>query len=201
MPLEIPSRPWEGVMMDFVTDLPESTASGYTGILVIVDRLTKMAIYLPCLKDINLPELAQLPFEHIICKREVPDNIVTDCDTQFTSRFWTRVCSHLSTDHRLSTAFHPQIDGQTECQNQMMEQYLRAFCNYEQDNWVELLLLAEFAYNNVIHASTRMTPFWANYHYHPVMQFKAPKQPSSLKSEIQADTFAAGLEETHQTLR
>jgi hypothetical protein len=75
-----------------------------------------------------------------------------------------------------------------------MEQYLRASCNYQQDNWVELLLLAEFAYNNVIHASTRMTPFWANYHYHPVMQFKAPKHISSLKSEIQADNFAAGLE-------
>jgi hypothetical protein len=82
-----------------------------------------------------------------------------------------------------------------------MEQYLRAFCNYEQDNWVELLPLAEFAYNNAIHASTRMTPFWANYHNHPVMQFNAPKQPSSLNSEIQADTFTAGLEETHQTLR
>jgi hypothetical protein len=82
-----------------------------------------------------------------------------------------------------------------------MEQYLRAFCNYEQDNWVELLPLAEFAYNNAIQASTRMTPFWANYDYHPVMQLKAPKQPSSLNSEIQADTFAAGLKETHQTLR
>ena len=81
-----------------------------------------------------------------------------------------------------------------------MEQYLRTFCNYEQDNWVELLPLAEFAYNHAIHASTRMTPFWANYHYHPVMQFKAPKQPSNLKSEIQADTMAAGLEETHRTL-
>jgi hypothetical protein len=82
-----------------------------------------------------------------------------------------------------------------------MEQDLRAFCNYDQDNWVELLPLAKFSYNNAIHASTRMTPFWENYHYHPVMQFKAPKQRSSLKSEIQADTFAAGLEETHKTLR
>jgi hypothetical protein len=181
--------------------LPESTASGYTGILVIVDRLTKMAIYLPCRKDINLPQLARLFFEHVICKRGVPDNIVTDRGTLFTSRFWNRVWSHLSTDHRLSTAFHPQTDGQTERQNQTMEQYLRALCNYKQDNWVELLPPAEFAYNNAIHASTRMTPFWANYHYHPVMHFQPPKQPSSLNSEIQADTFAAGLEETHQTLR
>jgi hypothetical protein len=82
-----------------------------------------------------------------------------------------------------------------------MEQYLRAFCNYEQDNWVELLPLAKFAYCNTIHVSMRMTPFWANYHYHLVMQFKARKQSSSLNSEIQADTFAAGVEETQQTLR
>jgi len=201
MLLEIPSRPWEGVTMDFVTDLPESTASGYTEILVIVDRLTEMAIYLPCRKDIDSPELARPFFEHVICKGGVADKIVTDRSTQFTSRFWTRVCSHWSTDNRLSTAFHPQTDGQTERQNQTMGQYLRAFCNYEQDNSVELLPLADFAYNNAIHASTRMTPFWANYQYHPVVQFKAPKQPSSLKSQIQADTFAAGLEETHQTLR
>jgi hypothetical protein len=71
--------------MDFVTDLPESMASGYTGILVIVDRLTKMAIDLVCRKDINLPELARHFFEHVICKRGVPDNIVTDRSTQFTS--------------------------------------------------------------------------------------------------------------------
>jgi len=200
MPLETPSWPWEGVKMNFVTDLPESTASGYTGILVIMDQLTKMAIYLPCRKDIDSPELVWLFFEHIICKRGVLDNIVTDRGTQFTSWFWTRVCSHLSTDHRHSTAFHPQKDGRTERRNQTMQEYLRAFCNYEQDNWVELLPLAEFAFNNAIHGSTRMTPFWADYHYHPVMQFKALKQPSSLKSKIQADSFAAGLEETHQTL-
>jgi hypothetical protein len=99
MPLETPSHPWEGVRMDFVTDFPESTASGYTGILVIMDRLTKMAIYLPWRNAIDSPELARLFFEHVICKRGVPDNIVTDRGTHFTSRFWTRVCSHLSTDH------------------------------------------------------------------------------------------------------
>jgi len=111
MPLETPSRPWEGVTMDFVTDLPDSMASGYTGILVIVDQLTKMAIDLVCWKDINLPELARLFFEHVICKRGVPDNMVTNRSTQFTSRYWTRVYSHLSTNQRLSTAFHPQMDG------------------------------------------------------------------------------------------
>jgi len=82
-----------------------------------------------------------------------------------------------------------------------MEQYLRAFCNYEQDNWVELLPLAEFAYNNSIHHSTCMTPFWANYHYHPSMQFKPPKVTSNLRTEIRADAMAAGLEETHRLLK
>jgi hypothetical protein len=145
MPIEPPNQPWEGVTMDFVTDLPESTESAYTGILVVVDRLTKMAIYLPCRKDVDSPELARTFFEEVICKHGVPSNIVTDRGSQFTSRFWNRVCSHLSIDHQLSTSFHPQTDGQTERQNQTMEQYLRAFATYEQDNWVDLLPLAEFA--------------------------------------------------------
>jgi len=187
--------------MDLVTDLPESTASGYTGILVIVDRLTKMAIYLPCRNNIDSPELAQMWSEHVICNRSVPDNIVTDRGKEFTSRFWKSVCSHLSINHRLSTAFHPQTDGQTERQNQTMEQYLQAFCNYEQDNWVELLPLAEFAYNNSVHHSTQMTQFWANNHYHPPMQFKTPKARSNMMSEVRADAEVSGMEETHRLLR
>jgi hypothetical protein len=73
--------------MDFVTDLPESTASGFTGILVVVDRLTKIKIYLPSQKYIDSPEPARMFFEHMICKHGVPDNIITDRGTQFTSRF------------------------------------------------------------------------------------------------------------------
>ena len=107
----------------------------------------------------------------------------------------------MSITHRLLTAFHPQTDRQTERRNQTMEQYLRAFCNYVQDNWVELLPLAEFAYNNSVHDSTITTPFWAVYHWHPEMQFEAPKAPANLKSEIQADAVLEGLEETHRLLR
>jgi len=141
-------------------------------------------------------------FEHVICKHGVPDKIITNRGTQFTSRFWTRVCSHLSINHRPSTAFHPQTDGQMERQNQTMEQYLRAFCNQEQDNWVELLPLPEFAYNNSMHASTRMTPFWALYNRNHQMQFQAPKPPAShLRSEIQADAVLKGLQEPHRVLR
>jgi hypothetical protein len=85
--------------MDFVTNLPESTASAYTGILVVVDRLRKMAIYLLFCKDVASPELARMFLEEVICRHGVPNNIVTDRGSQFTSQFWNRVCSHLSIDH------------------------------------------------------------------------------------------------------
>ncbi len=142
-------------------------------------------------------------FEQVICKHGIPDHIITDRGTQFTSRFWKRVCSYLTVDHRLSTAFHPQTDGQTERQNQTMEQYLRAFANYEQTNWVELLPLAEFAYNNSIHTTTRLTPFFANYGYHPEMQFKPPSELKSAKtpSERSADSFIDRLREAHTRLK
>jgi hypothetical protein len=89
--------------MDFVTDLPESTASAYTSILVVVDRLAKMAIYSPSRKDVDFPELTRMFFEEVITKQGVPSNIVTDRGSQFTSRFWNRMCSYLSIDYRLST--------------------------------------------------------------------------------------------------
>jgi len=89
--------------------------------LVIIDRLMKMAIFHPCRKNIDSPELAGIFFEHVICNRVIPENIVLDCREKFNSQFWNRDCSHLSINHRLSTACHPQIDGQTEQQNHGME--------------------------------------------------------------------------------
>ena len=110
------------------------------------------------------------------------------------------MCSHLSVDHRLSTAFHPQTDGQTERQNQTMEQYLRAYTNYEQNDWVQLLPLAQFAYNNALHASTRFTPFYANYGYNHTLQFKRPKA-TEIRAEQEADAFVDRLHSVHEQLR
>jgi len=89
MPLTPPARPWEGLTMDFVSDLPQSMALEYTGIMWIVDRLGEMVVYLPCRKDIDSPELAWMFFEHVLSKCSVPDNITTDCGKEFTSQFWT----------------------------------------------------------------------------------------------------------------
>jgi len=145
MPLPLLSRPWEGLMMDFVPDLPESTASEYAGIQVIVNGSTTMATHLPCRQAIDSQALARMLLQHVISMRGVQLNIIPDHDKEFTSRFWHRVGFHLSINHRLLTAFHPQTDGQTEQQNDTLRQYLPAICNYEQDNLVELLPLAQFA--------------------------------------------------------
>ena len=91
----------------------------------------------------------------------LPDSIVSDRGSVFTAKFWSSLCYHLKIKQKLSTAFHPQTDGQTERQNQTLEQYLRIYVNYQQDNWAELLPLAEFAYNNSHHSSLGASPFYA----------------------------------------
>lgn len=140
-------------------------------------------------------------FEHVICKGGVRDNFITDRGKEFTSRYWNQVCSHLRIPDYLSTTFHPQTDGQTEQQNPITEQYLRASSNYEVDNWVELLPLHEFAYNHSIHHSMCMIAFWANYHSHPWMQLEPPKVTLNFRTEIWADTMAVGLEVSHLLLK
>jgi hypothetical protein len=160
-----------------------------------------MAIHLLCHKDVDSPELAKMFFGEVICKHGVPSNIFTDRGSQFTSRFSNRVCSHLSIDHRLSTSFYPQTDGHTKRQNQTMEQYPRAFATYAQDNWVDLLPLAEFAYNNSVHVTTRLTPFFANYGYHPEMHFKPPLPDAWFRSEKAADERLGRLQTARDRLR
>ena len=97
---------------------------------------------------------------------------MTDKSSLFTSKFWSSLCYFLGVKRRLSTAFHPQTDGQTERQNSTMEAYLRAFVNFEQNDWARFLPMAEFAYNNAKNASTGYTPFELNCSYHPQMSYK-----------------------------
>ena len=165
-PLKIASMPWEQVSMDFITDLP--LTNGNEGIWVVVDRLTKMAHFVPVPKQTSSKDLAQLVINWIIRFHGVPEGITSDRGGQFNSAFWSEVCKELHTRLHLSTAFHPETDGQTEVTNKAVEKYLRAFCNYQQTNWDELLPLAEFAYNNEYHSAIKTSPFFANYGRHPV---------------------------------
>jgi transposase InsO family protein len=113
--------------MDFITDLP--TVRAKNSILVVVDRLTKMAHFTPCSKSITAKETAQLILDGIVRLHGLPEEIVSDRGPQFASKFWRRLFEFLGVDIRLSSTFHPETDGQTERTNQTLEQYLRCTVN------------------------------------------------------------------------
>jgi RNase H-like domain found in reverse transcriptase/Reverse transcriptase (RNA-dependent DNA polymerase)/Integrase zinc binding domain/Chromo (CHRromatin Organisation MOdifier) domain len=184
-PLPIPKRNWASVSMDFIVDLPLSR--NFDAIYVVVDRLSKMAHFIPTTIKTSAQETARLFFDNVFRLHGLPEDIVSDRGTQFTSKFFTSLMDLCSIQQNLSTAFHPQSDGQTERVNQTLEQYLRAYCDYQQDNWTDLLNLAEFAYNNSSHASTHVSPFYANYGYHPTFQLKVTRQtdPPAVQSYVQ----------------
>ena len=168
--------------MDFVTGLPQSADwrdDSYDSILVIVNWLMKMVHYEPVQTTITAPALAEVILNIVVRHHGLPDSIVSDRGSVFTSKFWSSLCYFLSIKRRLSTAFHPQTDGQTERQNSTIKAYLRAFVNYEKDNWTRLLPMAEFAYNNAKHASTGYTPFKLNCGYHPRISYEENVDPRS----------------------
>ena len=134
-----------------------------------VDRLTKMAHFAPCSTSTTADDLSDIFINSVFKLHGLPKQIISDRGPQFISHFWNSFCEKLQIKVSLSSAFHPQTDGQTERVNQTLEQYLRCFLSYNQDNWVSLLPLAEFAYNNANNASTGVSPFFANYGHHPRM--------------------------------
>ena len=168
-PIPVPSGPWKGITCDHIVDLPSS--NGFNCILVFVDRFTKMMHLVPSRKTDTSPDFAQMFVNNVVRHHGLPDSIISDRGTLFTSQFWTALSKLLGVKHRLSTSFHPQTDGQTERLNQTIEQYLRIFCNYQQDDWHSLLPVAEFAYNNSYQSTIKTSPFYANYGYHPRFTF------------------------------
>ena len=119
--------------MDFITDLPMS--QGYDAILVVIDRLTKISHFIPCYKDMNTRQFAKSFINEIFRLHGLPNDIIPDRGAIFTSDLWKETTKLLVIERRLSTAFHPQTDAQTERTNATREQYLRAYSNYQQDNW------------------------------------------------------------------
>jgi transposase InsO family protein len=126
-----------------------------------------MAHFIPCSSDITSEQTARLFADFVFKLHGLPASAISDRGPQFTSAFTRALCKILGIDQNLSTSFHPQTDGQTEHINAILEQYLRAYTNYQQDNWEELLTMAEFAYNNTVSSTTGLTPFFGNYGQHP----------------------------------
>jgi len=182
--------------MDFIAGLP--TSNGSDALWVIIDRLTKMGHFVACDGTMDPAGLADSFVRHVIRPHGLPTNIISDRGSLFTSRFWERVTEALSISRKLSTAFHPQTDGQTERGNATLEQYLRAYCNYQQNDWGKLLPIAEFCYNNTQAESTKVTPFFANYGYHPRFM---PDLSTHNKEIPEVSEYAAVLLALHEGLR
>ena len=195
-PLSIPSRPWSSVSLDWITDLPPSNY--HDAILVVVDRLTKQAHFIPTTKSMSAPDVAKLFVQHIIRVHGLPTSLVSDRDPVFTSHFWTRLLQLLGIHANRSSAFHPQTDGQTERLNSVLEQYLRIYCDYQQTDWASLLPLAEFSYNNSKHSATTLSPFFANYGFHPSMSL-LPTSPHSATPA--ADSYVQNLQQAQVVLQ
>ena len=161
-PLPVPPRPWAHITADFITGLPK-TKRGNNAIFVIVDRFSKMGIFLPCKDTVNSEDTANFIMKHVITKYGLPLRFTSDRGPQFASKFTKEICKMLGIEMAMSTAYHPQTDGQTERVNQELEQYLRCYVNYDQDDWDQYLHTAEYAYNNREHSSIKMSPFRAVY--------------------------------------
>ncbi|GJX86820.1 putative reverse transcriptase domain-containing protein [Tanacetum coccineum] len=159
---EIPVWKWERITMDFITKLPR-TPSGYDSIWVIVDRLTKSAHFIPMNEKYKMEKLTRLYLKEIVCRHGVPVSIILDRDPRFASRFWRSLQKSLGTNLDMSTAYHPETDGQSERTIQTLEDMLRACVIDFGSGWDKHLPLAEFSYNNSYHASIKAAPFEALY--------------------------------------
>jgi hypothetical protein len=161
-PLKVPEWKWEENCLDFTVGLPR-TRDGYDSIWVIVDRLTKVAHFIPMKTTYSGAQLAELYMSRIVCLHGVPKTIVSDRGTQFTSCFWKRLHESMDTKPNFSSVYHSQIDGQTKRTNQVLEDMLRACALKYGKGWDKNLPYAEFSYNNSYQASLKMALFEALY--------------------------------------
>jgi hypothetical protein len=176
------------ISMDLITALP-CTTNGYTAILVVVDYLTKMTHLIPTTTEVTAAGLALLFRKEVYHLHGLPKAIISDRDPRFTSDFWKALCSSLNINLNMSTAYHPETDGQTERVNQTIEVMLRFYVNYHTDNWDQFLDLVEYSYNNQVNASTTMSPFYANFGYLPTALWTTP-----------SDSFQTINQQIHDTL-
>ena len=166
-PLPVPGWRWESVSFDLIVKLPK-TSRGNDSICVFVDRLSKMVHLAPCKESMKAPGFARLFVWNVYRLHGLPKTLISDRGTHWNNQFWHGVCELLGVEHRMSTAYHPQTDGQTERVNRTLEDMLHHYVPAVRRDWDDLLACAEFAINNSWQESIQNTPFWVNYGQHPV---------------------------------
>jgi len=195
MPNEAPDKPWVHIIADFIVKLPLSR--DYDSILVVYNRLTKMVHFIPTTEKMSAEGLAVLFWDHVWKLHGLPESIISNRRAQFVAGLMKELNGMLGIETKLSTAFHPQTDGQTEQANQELEQYLRMFVDCCQEQWPDWLGTAEFAYNNKVNSSTKLLPFMANNGRNPRMGFEMRKKGKVLRAE----EFTAKMKEIQEEVQ
>lgn len=186
-PNSVPTQPWEVITIDFIMYLPKSidNKKTYDSIMVVVDRLTKRAHFYPISSKFGTKDLADILYTRVYPLHGLPRQIISDRGVQFASKLFKEFCQFLNIEHSMSTAYHPQTDGQTERVNQTLEQCLRWYVNsYRKDNWSRLLPTAEFAYNNVASETTRHSPFFVELGRHPLAGPSDQELPRTVNPDL-----------------
>ena len=162
----------------------------------------KMAHFIATNSNITAEGMVGLYLRNIFKSHGLPEDIISDRGSQFVARFTWRLLELVEVKGNRSTVYHPQSVGQTEQMNQMVEQCLRIYCDYHQDDWNQLLLLAEFVYNNTKSASTGVSQFYANYGYHPwaILKIHSSENQENSAAEIYIDRIRQVHEELRRTL-
>src|SRR5260370_12952446 len=181
--------------MDFIEQL--LTSEGHMAILVIVNHLTKQTLFIPTHSSIDSPELTQLFLTHVFSKHGMPSHVTSNWGSEFVSHFFQSLGKLLWMELHFTSGYHLEGDRQTEHLNQVLEQYLQAYMNYQQDNWSSLLLLAEFTYNNAMNKMTGVSLFFTNKVYHPSIVMELDVQVSSTG----AQHFISDLDNLHAELK
>ena len=176
-PLLILERIWSELFVDFITGLAPS--KDCTSTMVVTNRLSKSIIAVP-MKETRAIDVPQTLLEHIFQHYGLPTAIVSNHGTQFVSMLWTEVCRLVKIIRRLSTAFHPEMDGATERANQELETYLRIFTSFQQEDWAFQLPIAMMALNSRVFQFTGLSPFFMIHGYHQsIMDFIVPEEQGS----------------------
>ena len=211
-PLPVPDAPWRDISVDFVGPLPVS--DGYNMIMVVVDQLTMMRHYISCTaketeNGMLAPAVVRLFLDHVFRLHGLPETIVSDRGPQFISAFCEHLTTSLGIKRKLSTAYHPQTDGQPERANQDLENYLRRYISWKLDEWARWLSVVEFAANAAPSATTGISPIHAIYGYEPRMDFHIrigePGTPTldsgKFHTQRQAEALATSLKQTWVDLK
>ena len=165
IPNEVPTEQWDVISIDLTGPLPPSR--GHNAIMVVVDRLTKYIIAVPCSTNITAEGTAKIYRDHVFRRFGLPRKVISDRGPQFVSEYMKEFFRITKIEGNPSTAYHPQTDGQTEREHAEIKKYLKAWINERQDNWAEWLPMAEFAINNQASAATGVSPFFLNHGRHP----------------------------------